>query len=125
MADHASIVRRCFAAYTNHDRAALEPLIAPEFRFTSPYDDAIDRTTYFERCWPGNERMRSVEVERAVPDGDDLYVTYTLVTKDGRKIHNTERMSFTGDQIASVEVFFGHERDADGRFRAMKKPDAR
>src|SRR4051794_36626734 len=98
MIDHATIVRRCFAAYTTHDRAALEPLIAPDFHFTSPYDDAIDRDTYFTRCWPGNERMRTIEVERTVADGDAMFATYLLITKDGKRIHNTEHFTFTGEQ---------------------------
>src|SRR5688572_18322604 len=47
----ADLVRRCFAAYRAKDRAAIEQLIAKDFRFTSPYDDHIDRAAYFARCW--------------------------------------------------------------------------
>lgn len=118
--DHVTLARRCYAAYTNHDRAALEQLIAADFHFTSPYDDAIDRKMYFARCWPNNERTRSIDIERIVPDGEAAIVTYTLVTRDGKHIHNTERLAFAGDQIASAEVFFGAEHDAHGAFVAAK-----
>ncbi|MFQ8434113.1 nuclear transport factor 2 family protein, partial [Amaricoccus sp. W119] len=48
------IVRAAYTAYLAHDRAALEALFAPNYRFTSPLDNGIDRATYFERCWPSN-----------------------------------------------------------------------
>ena len=49
----ADLVRKCFAAYDSADRDAMESLLAHQFTFTSPFDDHIDRDTYFERCWPG------------------------------------------------------------------------
>ena len=52
MTDPTEIVRRCFQAYVDDDRAALEQLIATDFAFTSPLDNRLDRSTYFKRCWP-------------------------------------------------------------------------
>lgn len=59
----SDIIRRCFAAYQSKDRKALADLFAEDFTFTSPYDDAIDKATYFERCWPASHR----QVARRVP----------------------------------------------------------
>jgi hypothetical protein len=42
----SGIVRKCFAAYLKN-RAALEDLLSEDFVFSSPYDDRIDRKTYF------------------------------------------------------------------------------
>ena len=43
------LVRRLFGAYQSKDRKVMEELLSDEFTFTSPYDDHIDRTAYFER----------------------------------------------------------------------------
>ena len=47
----ADIIRAVFAAYLANDRSAIEHALADDFRFTSPYDDHIDKATYFERSW--------------------------------------------------------------------------
>ena len=47
----AEIIRGLFAAYLSNDRKAVEDAFADGFRFTSPYDDEIDKATYFVRCW--------------------------------------------------------------------------
>ena len=44
-------IRDLFAAYMANDRKAVENAFTEDFRFTSPYDDEIDKATYFERCW--------------------------------------------------------------------------
>jgi len=113
------LVRTYFGAYPAGDRAAVERVLASGFRFTSPYDDAIDAATYFQRCWPNHERMRSLTLEDLAVIGDEAFVTYLLVTHDGARIRNTERLTFDGDRIASVDVYFGAVRDEHGAFRPM------
>ena len=112
-------IRTYYQAYPSGDRAALESVLAEGFRFTSPYDDALDTAAYFRRCWPNHEHMRSLTIEDLVVLGDEAYVTYRLVTREGGQIRNTERLTFLGDDIASVEVYFGANRDARGAFLPM------
>ena len=55
-ADHMRrAIRTAFEAYENDDRDALEKVIAEDFSFTSPYDNAIGREEYFLRCWPNGK----------------------------------------------------------------------
>lgn len=54
--DKPGIVRECFASYVSQDRDTAERLIGDPFVFTSPQDDHIDRTAYFERCFPTMHR---------------------------------------------------------------------
>jgi len=115
------VVRAYYGAYPVGDRAAVERLLAGDFRFTSPYDDAIDAAAYFARCWPGHDRMRSLTIEELAVVGDEAVVTYRLVTREGEEIRNTERLIFNGDHIASIEVFFGAVRGEDGAFRPMRR----
>ena len=48
------VVRNLFAAYLAEDRDAVDAIFSDRFRFTSPFDDHIDKATYFERCWRGS-----------------------------------------------------------------------
>ncbi|MDB5100897.1 MAG: ketosteroid isomerase [Cyanobacteria bacterium RYN_339] len=101
------LIRAVFQAYVAKDRAALEPLIAEPFSFTSPYDDHIDRATYFERCWPNSEHLQAFEFARIFVQGNQAYVTYVATRKDGTRFTNTEFFMVAGGQVTQVEVYFG------------------
>jgi ketosteroid isomerase-like protein len=101
------VVRAYFGAYESEDRDVAEKLLADDFTFTSPNDDAIDRATYFERCWPQGEPARDHNIEKLVVEGDKAFVTYSCATGNGKSFRNTEFITFSGDRIASVDVFFG------------------
>ena len=104
---NVAIVRAVFEAYGTKDRSALEPLIAADFRFTSPLDNRIDRTVYFERCWPNSERLEGFDFIHLVPDGDRVLVTYEARAVGGRRFRNTEILTLRGGQVIEVEVYFG------------------
>lgn len=114
------LARRVFEAYPAGDRATLEEILAPEFRFTSPYDDAIDRDEYFRRCWPNHAMQRSVHFHHVIAAGDTVVVAYELVMVDGRHVNNAEVLTFAHGKLVSVFVHFGAERDASGAFVPMK-----
>jgi ketosteroid isomerase-like protein len=115
----ADIVRACFKAYVDKDRATIESLIAADFRFTSPLDNRIDRRTYFERCWPNSKTMAAVDFTRVVVNGDTVFVTYETRTNDGKRFRNTEIFTLRNGKVTDVEVYFGwsipHEAPA-GKF---------
>jgi len=117
-ADHMrQAIAAAYGAYETDDRETLERLIAPDFTFTSPYDDGIDREAYFQRCWPNHETIAKMKVERVFIEGDGAFVTYLGKATSGRSFRNTEYLTFRGGKIASVEVYFGAEY-RDGRFLA-------
>lgn len=103
----SDFVRGYFAAYQANDRAVVEAALADDFTFTSPYDDAIDRAAYFERCWPNSKLFRSITVERISEDGSALFVLYRCETLDGKTFRNIELHAFRDDKLCSVEVYFG------------------
>ena len=51
-ANRAETIRRIFAAYLANDRAFVENAFSESFRFTSPYDDSIDKPACFESPQP-------------------------------------------------------------------------
>jgi ketosteroid isomerase-like protein len=103
----ADIIRALFAAYLSNDRKAVEDSFTDDFRFTSPYDDRIDKATYFERCWRNTDWIERHELEKIFVEGDEAFVTYNCVAKGGKNFRNTEFFSFEGDKIKRIDVYFG------------------
>ena len=100
-------IRAVFAAYLANDRKTVEDALTTDFRFTSPYDDRIDKATYFERCWRKGDWIARHDLDRIFVEGDEAFVTYTCVAKSGRTFRNTEFFAFAGDRIKSIDVYFG------------------
>ena len=111
----ADVIRGFFAAFKSGDRVHLEQKLALDFTFTSPYDDRIDKATYFERCWPNRHLIREHVIERIFEQGDEAFVTYRCITTDGKEFRNTEFFTFKGDRLQQVQVSFGAGYK-DGRF---------
>jgi ketosteroid isomerase-like protein len=109
VADPVAAVRGVFDAWATGDRAALEALLADDFRFFSPRDDGLDRAAYFEVCWPhhaslsGHNLVRIGEISPGV-----VVVTYVSGRVDGdERFCNTEIFTVRDGQVREVEVFFG------------------
>ncbi len=105
--DRQQIARECYGAYVTGDRDALDAHLSEDLTFFSPADVGIDRARYFERCWPNAGRAKAFEFKRLVESGDELIVTYESTTTDGQRFRNTEVLTFDGDKICRVEVYFG------------------
>jgi ketosteroid isomerase-like protein len=101
------IIRTLFAAYLANDRKAVEAAFTNDFRFTSPYDDEIDKATYFERCWRVPDWIELQTLETIMVEGDAAFVTYRCVAKGGKSFRNTEFFTFAGDRIRRIDVYFG------------------
>lgn len=102
-----NVVRAYVGAYESENREAFEALLADDFRFTSPNDDSIDKATWFERCWPHREASHQQRIENIVVDGEQAFVTYLCAVEGGKSFRNTEFLTFSGERIASVNVYFG------------------
>ena len=105
--DRLALARQAYRAYESGDREAIENLLSEDFTFYSPPDPGIDRAGYFERCWPGAQRIRSYEFKRLVEEGDEVIVTYEAERTDGSRFRNTEVLAFDGEKIRRAEVYFG------------------
>lgn len=102
----SDIARACFQAFVDKDRAAIERLIAPDFHFTSPLDNRLDRATYFERCWPNSETIDGMDFIHVVEDGARVFVTYEG-RAGGKRFRNTELLTISDGRIVEVEVYCG------------------
>jgi ketosteroid isomerase-like protein len=105
--DPIAIARASYQAYVDKDRAAIEALIADDFRFTSPLDNHLDRNTYFARCWPSSATLAGFDFIHLVPHGDRVLVTYEGRSTSGRRFRNTEILTIRQGKIVDAEVYFG------------------
>jgi ketosteroid isomerase-like protein len=105
--DRLQTVRDMYGAYVSGDRSVVEDALSEDFTFYSPPDPGIDRATYFERCWPNSDLLESFEFVRLIEAGDEVVVTYESTKTDGKRLRNTEVLTFDGDKMSRAEVYFG------------------
>jgi ketosteroid isomerase-like protein len=109
--DVIAIARTSYQAYVAKDRSAIEALIGENFHFTSPLDNRIDRTTYFNRCWPNSETVADFRFINLVKDGERVFVTYEGTAggpgATGRCFRSTEILTIQNGKIVEVKVYFG------------------
>ena len=79
--NRADTIRAIFSAYLAGDRSYVEGALSDDFRFTSPYDDGIDKPTYFERCWKNSDWIERHELERVFVQDDEAFVTTSASPK--------------------------------------------
>jgi ketosteroid isomerase-like protein len=105
--DIKATVVALYEAFSRGDRPTFEALMTDDFRFTSPYDDALDRAEFFERCWPNHLQQTQLTLQRISVDGGGAFVTYTVQFRDGHEAENTEWLAFRDGKLQSVDVYFG------------------
>ena len=104
--DISAIARSCYNAYVTKDRAAIEALIADDFRFTSPLDNGLNRESYFTICWPNSTSTEGFEIVHMIEHGERVFVTYEGRSRQSR-FRNTETLTDRYVKIDDVEVYFG------------------
>jgi ketosteroid isomerase-like protein len=100
-------VRSLYAAYIEGRKDIAGAMLSADFTFSSPRDDHIARTAYFDRCWPEPPPFRAMEIEYLAIEGDEAVVRYRAEKLDGTAFRNMETHHFNGDKITSVDVYFG------------------
>jgi ketosteroid isomerase-like protein len=102
-----TVVRACMRAYVEKDRAAIEALLDDDYHFTSPIDNALDRRTYLEICWPNSKAMARLDSVYEIEDGDRAFVVYEGHTSTGKSFRNCEMHTVRNGKLIATEVYFG------------------
>lgn len=118
--DPDRLIRDLFAAYLADDRQRVADALAEDFCFSSPFDDALDKAAYFERCWKDTGWIARHDIERIFVRGEEAFVTYLCLAIDGRSFRNTEFFAFAGGKVRRIEVYFGAAWQ-DGRFLPLPR----
>ena len=104
--DISAIARAAYDCYVTKDRAALEFLIANNFRFTSPLDNGLNRESYFAICWPNSANTEYFDFIHMIEHDDQVFVTYEGRSKTTH-FRKTEILTVRDRKIIEVEVYFG------------------
>jgi hypothetical protein len=99
-------VKAALQAYVDKDRAAIEAVVGDPYSFTSPLDNALDRQTYFDRCWPNSKAMTAMKIMHAAESGERAYVVYETSTGE-KRFRNAEMHVVRDGRIVATEVYFG------------------
>jgi ketosteroid isomerase-like protein/predicted enzyme related to lactoylglutathione lyase len=103
----ARVVRSFVEAFRDRRHDDFDALMAPDFTFTSQYDNHIDREAFYERCWPNGERLDEMRIERITPDSEGAFITYYSTPKTGESFRNTEYLTVSKGKVTSSTVYFG------------------
>lgn len=107
-ASPTSVVEAAFGYYRSQDRDAAFPLYADDFSFTSPRDDHIDRSAFFDRCFPTADRFKEQRLLHVTPASEELVlVHYEYELTTGGRYRNVEAITVRDGLIQDVQVFFG------------------
>jgi hypothetical protein len=101
------LVKGLYDAFMSGDRKFYEEHLSSDFIFSSPVDVELDRAGYFKRCWPGAGKGGKINYIRFIESENEVVVTYESISSDGSKGRNTEIISFKGNKVSSIEVYFG------------------
>jgi len=102
-----AVARGCLEAYVAKNRAAIEALIDKDYHFTSPIDNALDRATYFARCWPNSKEMTGFDYIYQAEDGNCAFIVYQGHTRGGKTFRNSEVHTVRDGKLIATEVYFG------------------
>ena len=105
----SGITYKYYECYESNDRDTMESLLTEDFVFSSPNDDRIDRTTYFDKCWTSGVKMQAVfHFKKIFEDEDDVFLLYVCYPESRKPFQNVEILRFEGDKIKEVQVYFGN-----------------
>lgn len=100
-------IKGWYTAFVNKDWNSIEQVLADGFTFSSPLDDHIDLKAFKGRCWPNAYKIKKVDVDKVVENGDDVFVITNGWTTDGKLFRNTDYFQLKDGKIRAYECFFG------------------
>jgi hypothetical protein len=108
MSNRPALVKQFYEAFSKTDRNDfVENVLAPNFTFSAPPDPFLDRDGFFKKCWPEGGNLKDIKYVRIIENADEVIVTHEYTKPDGAKGRNTDIITFNGDKIIGLEVYFG------------------
>ena len=101
------IVKAWYTAWEKRDWNLMTQILAGGFTFSSPLDDHIKINAVKERCWPNAGKIKTVDVQQVIMNGDAVFVIANGYTTAGKFFRNCDYFTISGGKITSYECFFG------------------
>jgi ketosteroid isomerase-like protein len=102
-------IRKYYAAWEKKDWRPFDILLADNFIFTSAAgDDHINKRTFKTRCWESQiDFIERFSLERVIGNGNEAFVLYVCLTKNGKTFRNVEYLRLKDDKVEAIECYFG------------------
>jgi hypothetical protein len=114
MSSRSELVQQFYEAFSKVDRDDfVENLVAPNFTFSAPPDPFLNRNEFFKKCWPQGGNLKDIKYVRIIEHDNEVIITHEYTKPDGAKGRNTDIVTFDGDKVIRLEVYFGW--DAKGQ----------
>jgi ketosteroid isomerase-like protein len=103
------LIRKWYAAWEQKDWGPVDALLADNFVFSSAAgDDHISKSVFKTRCWETQINfIQRFELQRVIGDGNDAFVKYLCLTKNGKSFRNVEYLRVTDEKVEAIECYFG------------------
>jgi len=101
------VVRAYYTAFVKKDWNSLQQILADGFTFSSPVDDHISVKDFKEKCWPNAYKIKKIDVDKVVINGDEAVVITNGWTTTGKLFRNSDYFKLKGGKITAYECFFG------------------
>lgn len=116
-----TIAREFYTQYRARNREALEALMHPDFEFSSPHDDHINRKAYFDKCWKQGDRMKNLTVENVAVTNQYVFVEYKGIWSDGQHWRDVDIFKIEDGKVRHIRVYFGDAEKAEERPATQKE----
>ena len=105
------VIRGWYAAWEQKDWGPVDALLADNFTFSSANgDDHISKSVFKTRCWETQINfIERFELERVIGNGNDAFVKYRCITKNGKSFKNVEYLRLTDEKVEAIECYFGEQ----------------
>ena len=104
---NGKIIKAWYTAWEKNDWNTMTQILADGFTFSSPLDDHIKINAVKEKCWPNAGRIRKVDVQQLIMNGDAVFVIANGYTTEGKFIRNCDYFTIKDGKISAYECFFG------------------
>ncbi|HEV3325576.1 MAG TPA: nuclear transport factor 2 family protein [Puia sp.] len=104
---NGKIVKAWYTAWEKSDWNSMTQILADGFTFSSPLDDHIKINVVKERCWPNSGKIKTVDVQQVIMNGDAVFVIANGFNTDGKLFRNCDYFKLKDGKISSYECFFG------------------
>ena len=100
-------IKAWYTAWQERDWNLMTQILADGFTFSSPLDDHINIDAVKERCWPNAGKIKTVDVQQIVMNGDVAIVIANGYNTDGKLFRNCDYFKLKDGKIIAYECFFG------------------
>src|SRR5258707_3300957 len=101
------VIKAWYTAWEKNDWNSMTQILADGFTFSSPLDDHIKINVVKERCWPNAGKIKTVDVQQVITNGDAVFVITNGYNTDGKLFRNCDYFTIKDGKISTYECFFG------------------